>query len=68
MYFHRDDTATAMELTLASLLVAVEEIIFLLLRRPAEVKREDQERRGKSGEDQSVVVEAERLCTVDNEE
>lgn len=64
MYFPSAGTTTVegiMFLTLASLLVAVEEIVSLLLGRPAEVEREDQERRGEGGEDQSVVVDAERL-------
>lgn len=48
-------------LTLASLLVAVEEIIRLLLTRPLEVQWEDDEGREEGGPDESAVVDAESL-------
>ena len=48
-------------LTLASLLVAIEEIVRLLLAWPLKVQREDDHRWGQGGEDKSAVVNAECL-------
>ena len=49
------------DLTLASLLVAIEEIIRLLLTRPLEVQWEDNEGREKGSPDESAVINAESL-------
>jgi hypothetical protein len=48
-------------LTLASLLIAIKEIIGLLLTGPLEVQGEDDHRRRQCGEDESAVVDAESL-------
>jgi len=48
-------------LSRASLLVPIEEIITILLRRPLEVQREDNEGGGEGGPDEAGVVKAKGL-------
>jgi hypothetical protein len=48
-------------LTLASLLIAIEEVIRLLLTGPLQVQWEDDERWEESGPDKSAVINAESL-------
>ena len=55
LWYDRDN------LTLASLLVAVEEVVGLLLTRPLKVQWKDDERRKESSPDESAVVDAEGL-------
>jgi hypothetical protein len=51
-------------LTLASLLIAIEEVIGLLLTGPLKVQGEDDHGRRQSGEDESAVVDAESLFPI----
>jgi hypothetical protein len=50
-----------LNLTLASLLIAVEEVVRLLLTGPLQVQREDNDGRRQCGEDESAIINAESL-------
>lgn len=50
-----------LDLPVASLLVAVEEVVLLLVARPLQVQGEDDEGGQEGGEDEAVVVKAKGL-------
>ena len=51
-------------LTLASLLIAVEEVVRLLLAWPLQVQGEDDDGWRQCGEDESAVIDAESLFVI----